>query len=103
MGGGTECSYGACDEDGSGVFTCLPRQCEAHSYRESIAMGKTSLSNRDVEKVLVKLCTDWRGSDYDLLHKNCCHFSQELCRQLGVDEVPPWVMSLAGAGAAVDD
>lgn len=42
----------------------------------------------------------WQGTGYDVLTRNCCHFSDELSRQLGVGPLPLWTMSLAGAGAA---
>merc|ERR1740121_67762 len=39
--------------------------------------------------------------DYDLLHRNCCHFCEELCLRLGFGPLPPWVTKLAAAGASL--
>ena len=35
------------------------------------------------------------------LGHNCCHFSNELCHELGVGEIPKWVNRAAGAGSAI--
>merc|ERR1719282_274777 len=45
----------------------------------------------------------WLGEDYDLLRKNCCHFSNEFAKRLGVGPIPNWVLNLAGAGATCQD
>jgi len=100
---GEEWSFGYTDGGGSGVFSCPPKGCEAHAYRESLLMGETAMSEREVMALLDKLALEWRGEDYDLLRRNCCSFSDEFCVQLGVGNIPPWVKNLAGAGATLDD
>eukprot|EP00439_Symbiodinium_sp_Y106_P073402 s1557_g13.t2 len=84
---------------GSGVFCCRPRGCDAHSYREAVPMGKTTMSRSAVEALIKDLAKKWKGAEYDLLRHNCCHFSDALCLALGVGHVPGWVTSLAGVGA----
>lgn len=98
---GTEWSFGCGREGpyGSGIFCVPPKGCEAHVYREAVAMGDTRLSKREVDKLIDQLAREWPGKDYDLLRHNCCHFSDEFCKRLGVDRVPGWVLSLAGVGA----
>lgn len=97
----TEWSYGgSCNgPTGTGIFCCPPKGCEAHSYREAIEMGNTSMSKQDVNKLINKLKLEWKGQQYDLLRHNCCHFADALCLSLGVGPVPGWVTSLAGVGA----
>eukprot|EP00931_Biecheleriopsis_adriatica_P077242 TRINITY_DN50846_c0_g1_i1.p1 TRINITY_DN50846_c0_g1~~TRINITY_DN50846_c0_g1_i1.p1 ORF type:complete len:565 (+),score=100.96 TRINITY_DN50846_c0_g1_i1:29-1696(+) len=95
---GREWSYGGTD-GGTGVFHNPPRGCTAHSYRESIAMGFTSMTKQEVDKLILELAKEWQGPSYDLLRHNCCHFSDALCIRLGVGPVPSWVTSLAGVGA----
>jgi hypothetical protein len=99
---GKEWSYGFTDE-GTGVFDCPPKGCLAHTYRESVPMGQTQLSAEEVEALLDELAVKWPGSEYDLLRRNCCTFSDELCSQLGVGNIPRWVTNLAGAGATLQD
>mmetsp|Transcript_51921 Transcript_51921/g.153060 ORF Transcript_51921/g.153060 Transcript_51921/m.153060 type:complete len:301 (-) Transcript_51921:76-978(-) len=95
---GTEWSY----EMGTGIVSCRPRCCEEHSYRESLVMGKTSLSEGDVLDVVDCLREEWPGSDYDVLRRNCCHLSDEMCRRLGVGSVPDWVSELASSIASAE-
>eukprot|EP00435_Cladocopium_sp_Y103_P055176 s1720_g18.t1 len=97
---GLEWSFGF-SEDGSGVFSCTPGECGGHAYREAVWMGDTPLGEEDVMILLSTLAQDWQGSDYDILRRNCCHFSDALCRQLQVGHIPGWVTNLAGAGAKV--
>uniref|UniRef100_A0A7S4UJA6 PPPDE domain-containing protein n=1 Tax=Alexandrium monilatum TaxID=311494 RepID=A0A7S4UJA6_9DINO len=98
---GTEWSFGCCCDGpyGSGIFCVPPKGCDAHVYREAVNMGETSMSKREVDDLIDRLAREWHGSSYDLLRHNCCHFSDEFCKRLGVDPVPGWVLSLAGVGA----
>lgn len=100
---GREWSYGYDESGDTGVFCCQPRGCDAHSYVKVLEMGETNLQENEVRAVIERLAAEWQGQDYDILRCNCCHFSDELCRQLGVGPVPRWVTSLAGAGEALDD
>lgn len=85
----------------TGVFACTPRQCEGHSYQQSLAMGTTGFSELQLSRLIASMEKAWVAGDYDIFRHNCCHFSDTLCRQLGVGPVPPWVMSLASAAADV--
>eukprot|EP00931_Biecheleriopsis_adriatica_P061903 TRINITY_DN37249_c0_g1_i1.p1 TRINITY_DN37249_c0_g1~~TRINITY_DN37249_c0_g1_i1.p1 ORF type:complete len:457 (-),score=103.72 TRINITY_DN37249_c0_g1_i1:47-1417(-) len=102
---GKEWSYGCQqrDDSGSGVFTCDPRGCEAHRYREEVPMGHTSLTEEQVRQILEELRLTWKSQDYNILRQNCCHFSDELCERLGVGRTPAWVMNMANLGAALQD
>jgi len=86
---------------GDGVFCSRPRSCEGHSYYESLNMGRTGTSEQEVLRLIQLLKKEWPVETYDTLSHNCCHFSNELCQRLGVGSIPPWVMNLAGAGAAI--
>jgi hypothetical protein len=97
---GPEWSYGGCDE-GTGVASWAPMSCTAHHYRESVPMGETNLTYEEVNALIEKLSRDWPGEDYDLLSHNCCHFSDELCQELGVGPIPDWVLDLSGTGATL--
>mmetsp|Transcript_82340 Transcript_82340/g.182926 ORF Transcript_82340/g.182926 Transcript_82340/m.182926 type:complete len:558 (-) Transcript_82340:87-1760(-) len=100
---GLEWSYGFNGKGGggqSGVFFCTPRTNDAHSYRETLQMGQTSLSQHQVKALLAQMAAQWKSKDYDLLRHNCCHFCDALCERLGVNPVPPWVTNMAAAGAA---
>mmetsp|Transcript_60914 Transcript_60914/g.178067 ORF Transcript_60914/g.178067 Transcript_60914/m.178067 type:complete len:294 (+) Transcript_60914:76-957(+) len=86
---------------GDGIFCSQPRCCEGHTYCESVSMGRTGTAESEVLQLIDMLKADWPVSAYDVLAHNCCHFCDEFCQRLGVGSIPPWVMNLAGAGAAV--
>jgi len=101
---GKEWSYrGMRATKGTGVFWCKPRNCEGHAYLESIVMGNCRMSELDVVKLLRHLESEWPGTGYDILKRNCCHFSDTLCICMGVGPIPTWVTNLAGTGAAIAD
>jgi len=73
----------------SGVFSCWPRACEGFSYRESIPMGGTSMSEDELLSLVGLLEKKWPGADPS--PRKSADFCDELCRMLGVDSVPAWV------------
>lgn len=99
---GIEFSFGRCEDPNvTGICCVPPKGCTAHPFRESLPMGDTSMTKKEVEQLMRRLCMEWMSMDYDILRNNCCHFSAELCKQLGVGPVPSWVTSLAGVGAVI--
>lgn len=87
---------------GTGVFCCRPRQCEGHTYSVSIEMGGAGLTEEATLKMISDMESEWPMDTYDLLHRNCCHFCDELCKRLGVGSIPQWLSSLADIGAAME-
>uniref|UniRef100_A0A7S2FIS2 PPPDE domain-containing protein n=1 Tax=Alexandrium andersonii TaxID=327968 RepID=A0A7S2FIS2_9DINO len=85
---------------GNGVFWCEPRRCKGHNYSESILMGYSIRSEVEVLLILQKLMGSWCAADYHVLRRNCCHFSDEVCKRLGVGGIPSRVRNLADASAA---
>jgi len=69
-----------------------------HHFRESVYMGRTRCSRKDVDRLLHNLDGRWKGKDYDLVRRNCCHFSKALCRELAVGPFPRWVLHAAQKG-----
>ena len=102
---GEEWSYGYVEGEGSGVYMSpeVPGCCSMYKHREAVDMGETTLTREEVSTLILSLAAEWQGRKYDLLRKNCSHFSDALCRELGVDRVPMWVTRLAGAGATLSD
>ncbi|CAK9069410.1 unnamed protein product [Durusdinium trenchii] len=105
---GVEWSYGRSEEgpqdpQQTGVWSCLPRMCEDHTFREVVAMGSISMSEDETVELIYSLAEDWPMSDYDLLNKNCCHFCEELCQSLGLGPLPSRVKKLAGLGATLNE
>ncbi|KAI9084170.1 hypothetical protein K1719_033841 [Acacia pycnantha] len=100
--GEEEWSFGFC-EQGTGVFSCPSRKNPMYTYRESIVLGTTSCSIFKVNQILRELSREWPGSSYDLLSKNCNHFCDEFCENLGVPKLPGWVNRFANAGDTAMD
>uniref|UniRef100_A0A7S1SG92 PPPDE domain-containing protein n=1 Tax=Alexandrium catenella TaxID=2925 RepID=A0A7S1SG92_ALECA len=99
---GYEWSFGYTEED-TGVFCCDPKENPCFVYRQSVPMGHTKLREVEVVQLIEELEVQWPGESYNLLQRNCCDFSNELCKQLGVGPCPGWVKSAAGVGALLDD
>ena len=76
---GREWSFGHRESRRSGVYKHAPRENEVHSYRESILMGETDLTQHEVEVLVQRMSPRWRGDGYSMLSRNCCHFCDELC------------------------
>jgi hypothetical protein len=49
------------------------------------------MSMQQVEQLIETMAMDWSGQAYDIIWKNCCHFSDEFCQRLGVGSLPPWI------------
>ncbi|KAJ8605558.1 hypothetical protein CTAYLR_000133 [Chrysophaeum taylorii] len=101
---GKEWSFGHCAQ-GCGVYSCPPRRCPLHTYRESVYLGDCGLSARQVRIILETMRRDWPGASYDVLHKNCCTFCDAFLKKLLGNDVglPRWIDRFARAAARVDD
>lgn len=103
---GDEWSYGFSDDSPgcTGLFNCAPGENKDYGHhRETILLGTTPKPASEVDEILDELRKSWKGEDYDLLHHNCCHFSDAFARLLGVGGIPAWVLSLANTGGSITD
>lgn len=101
---GREWSFGMTLDDWStGVTWNPPGINPDHSFRETLSMGYTTLSPMQVLKLIDVMKVEWKGSSYNLLARNCHHFSDEFCQRLGVVGLPDWVNTLAKTGHGVAD
>eukprot|EP00420_Gonyaulax_spinifera_P013226 CAMPEP_0197922980 /NCGR_PEP_ID=MMETSP1439-20131203/93188_1 /TAXON_ID=66791 /ORGANISM="Gonyaulax spinifera, Strain CCMP409" /LENGTH=46 /DNA_ID= /DNA_START= /DNA_END= /DNA_ORIENTATION= len=41
--------------EGTGIFSCEPRGCTAHAYREALPMGETPLLESEVDDLIERL------------------------------------------------
>lgn len=105
---GREYTFGdarkGCPKGQTGVFGDEPRHCPAHRYRESVPMGYTELSRAQVRALLQRLQCEWLAEDYDFSRRNCCSFSDSLCRQLGLQHgLPSWITKVAHAAGSLEN
>jgi len=97
---GREWSFGMTFDDYStGVTWNAPKMNHDHSYRETLSMGYTTMSRKQVDKLIEEMKIKWKGCSYNMLSKNCHNFSDEFCFHLGVARLPAWVNDLAYTGA----
>ncbi|KAL1519410.1 hypothetical protein AB1Y20_022934 [Prymnesium parvum] len=90
---GFEWCFGATRKPCSGVFCSLPKRCPFHLYHTSIFLGIAHLSTARCVTLLTQLAREWRGDTYNLLHRNCNHFSLALARELEVEtNFPHWLV-----------
>lgn len=87
------------DGPGTGVYCCVPCTNPGFAFRESVEMGFTSMSLEQVAALISRLKFEWPSTRYNLLRRNCCHFADEICRELGVGAIPSWVLNLVGGAA----
>lgn len=96
---GIEFAYGAHDSPTSGIFEVEPRSCPGFIFRRSIALGTTELCPSEVWDVLDDISSLYTGDSYNLLTKNCNHFTNDVCVKLTGRPLPGWVNRLANLGA----
>ena len=101
---GLEWSYGKTfTASRPGVFGLpLGEDCN-HRFRERIFLGDMKLSVDFTNAVLRDITDDYPGQGYDVLHRNCCHCSEDLCERLGVDPLPDYISCFTRVGASMED
>jgi hypothetical protein len=85
---GREYAFGFLDEKSvSGVYDIKPMSFDDGTYKESINLGM--ISRRQFFIKLEKLKKIYMGNSYNILTKNCNHFSNDFVKDLfGNKEIP---------------
>jgi deubiquitinase DESI2 len=97
-----EWSFGAC-ESGTGVFSSTPRVPLMNSvYRETVDIGVTTLSQKEIQNVIAELSAAYLGSSYDITTKNCNTFTNALCLKLTGNGIPGWINRAASIGSTLN-
>jgi len=100
---GLEWCYGfSSQETLPGVCCVEPKAHPQHHYRQTVRLKRTLLSAERIAEIVGNLLEEYPGDDYDLLRRNCCHFSDDFCQRIGVGSIPGWVHRLARIGASLD-
>jgi len=85
--GNVEYTYGS----GAGIFLTDPKSAPGAVFRESIEMGSFDGSSRRIDKILDELRTDFTGSAYNILTRNCNHFADAFLRKILNKPIPSYV------------
>ncbi|CAI5524518.1 unnamed protein product [Closterium sp. Naga37s-1] len=92
---GVEYAFGAHDQACSGVFELPPRCAPGFLFRTAIPVGTTTLSPLQVRSIVQQLACSYTGISYQIISRNCNHFTSDLCRLLVDQEPPSWINRLA--------
>lgn len=61
-------------------------------------MGTTDLTEKEIEELLLTLSDEFMGPSYNLLSRNCNHFTEEFVERLNGKTVPFWINRAAKLG-----
>jgi len=96
---GDELFFAWGETDSTGIIRTEPRSHSVHVYRESISMGESPLSEREIRAVISHCVGAWPANSYHPITRNCVTFAEELIQRLQVPEpCPPWIRGAADAG-----
>lgn len=96
--------FGGGDTSFSGVTLQRPRiapQGSGWTFYQTVDIGTLRCSREEALRVIAELRGEFPASSYDLVSRNCNHFSDALCQRLCGQGIPSWVNRLAGIGNAV--
>ena len=79
----------------TGVYEAEPKQSTEGRFKTSIYLGTSILPIDEVLTAIEELKIEYAGFTYDILNKNCNHFSDDLCRKLVGVGIPPYLNRLA--------
>nr|XP_018682274.1 PREDICTED: deSI-like protein At4g17486 isoform X4 [Musa acuminata subsp. malaccensis] len=96
---GQEYGFGAHDYPSSGVFEVEPKSCPGFIFRRSVWLGTTDMSRSEFRILIEDLAGKYHGDTYNLIIKNCNHFTDEVCMHLTGKSIPGWVNRLARLGS----
>ncbi|KAM7265675.1 hypothetical protein ACFE04_003358 [Oxalis oulophora] len=96
---GKEYGFGAHDFPMSGVFEVEPRKCPGFIYRRSLSLGHINTPPSEFRTFIENLASDYYGDTYNLITKNCNHFTDDVSWRLTGKRIPGWVNRLAHLGS----
>ncbi|KAH9761934.1 DUF862 domain-containing protein [Citrus sinensis] len=96
---GKEYGFGAHDFPVSGVFEVEPRSCPGFIYRASILLGRINMPPSEFRTFIECSASEYHGDTYNLISKNCNHFTDDIAWRLTGKHIPGWVNRLARLGA----
>ncbi|KAK9477124.1 PPPDE putative peptidase domain-containing protein [Lipomyces japonicus] len=101
---GREYAFGGHTEPGiSGVYYSKPKTelPGGITCKTSLLHGYTSYSPAEVRAIVNELSTEYMGMSYNLLHKNCNHFTNSLLLRLTDQPGPAWLNRATYIGSAL--
>lgn len=88
---GKEFAFGGHDAETTGVFCAQPKAIQGARFRKQIPVGRTELSPSELRQQIAALAPEWSGTSYNLLKRNCNHFTVDLCEDLTGESGPRYI------------
>ena len=100
---GREYAYGGHDKRNlTGVYWTAPKtEPPGGTFKTEILHGFTFSSQAEIDTIIRSTSEDFQGTSYNLLTKNCNHFTSELCNRLTGRPGPAWLNRAASIGVAL--
>lgn len=100
---GREYAYGGHEKRGmTGVYWTQPKsEPPGGTFKCEILHGFTLRPHDEIEAILKEASEAFLGTSYNLLNKNCNHFTQYLCEKLTGRSGPSWLNRAASIGVAL--
>lgn len=100
---GREYAYGGHDKRGiTGVYWTKPKtEPPGGTFKCEILHGFTLATHEEIEATLRAISKEFLGLSYNLLTKNCNHFTSHLCKKLTGTAAPGWLNRAASIGVAL--
>ncbi|KAF1965530.1 DUF862-domain-containing protein [Bimuria novae-zelandiae CBS 107.79] len=101
--GDREYAYGGHDQRGvSGVYYTKPGQePPGGTFRQALLHGFSFRPQEELDAIIQEASQQFMGTSYNLLTKNCNHFTSYLCQKLTSRSAPSWLNRAASIGVAL--
>ncbi|KAI1110899.1 PPPDE putative peptidase domain-containing protein [Nemania sp. NC0429] len=99
---GKEYAYGGHERRGvTGVYWTQPgTEPAGGTFRTEILQGFTFATQAEIDAIVRRASLDFDGSAYNILTRNCNHFTSHLCQRLTGRPGPAWLNRAASIGVA---
>lgn len=101
--GNKEYAYGGHDRRNlTGVYWAKPGQePPGGTFRQAVLHGFSFRPTEELEAIIQEASQEFQGTSYNLLTKNCNHFTSYLCEKLTGRTAPSWLNRAASIGVAL--
>ncbi|KAI1358942.1 PPPDE putative peptidase domain-containing protein [Xylaria arbuscula] len=100
---GKEYAYGGHDRPGvTGVYWTQPKtEPPGGTFRTEILQGFTFATQAEIDSIIRRASIEFDGAAYNILTRNCNHFTSYLCMKLTGRPGPNWLNRAASIGVAL--
>lgn len=97
--GSVEYHFGGHEGSSTGVCETDPKDYSSNvTFRETLFLGECTLTSQQVRNAMEDLKRDYPGNGYDVLARNCNHFSDAVSKKLLKKPLPNYVNRIAFFG-----